>query len=265
MADKRYYWLKLKEDFFDNKAVKKLRRIAGGDTYTIIYMKMLLLSLRDEGKLYYDGIEETFEEELALTLDEDVENIKVTISYLMSVGLLALMSPDEAELTEIPDLIGSESWSAERVRKHRKRNKMLHCNTDVTACNEEIEIDIEKEKDKEKKEKLTRSKINEEFESLWKLYPKKHGKKNALKYYERARRNGTTYEMVESGIKAYVEHIKTTNTEPNYIKMGSTFFSQESWLDDWTVPGQPQSKSQFTMSDEEFERLIEAHKGADEW
>lgn len=48
---KRYYWLKLHEDFFRQKDIKKLRQIAGGDTYTIIYLKMLLHSLSTSGKL----------------------------------------------------------------------------------------------------------------------------------------------------------------------------------------------------------------------
>ena len=48
---KRYYWLKLKADWFSDKRIKKLRSIAGGDTHTIIYLKMMLLSLKDEGKL----------------------------------------------------------------------------------------------------------------------------------------------------------------------------------------------------------------------
>ena len=49
---KRYYWLKLKENFFNQKEVKKLRRVAGGDTYTIIYLKLQLLSLKNGGKLF---------------------------------------------------------------------------------------------------------------------------------------------------------------------------------------------------------------------
>lgn len=44
--NKRYYWLKLMDDFFDSKRIKKLRKMAGGDTYTIIYLKMQLLSLK---------------------------------------------------------------------------------------------------------------------------------------------------------------------------------------------------------------------------
>jgi len=47
--NKRYYWLKLKEDFFADIRMKRLRKISAGGTYTIIYLKLLLLSLRDEG------------------------------------------------------------------------------------------------------------------------------------------------------------------------------------------------------------------------
>ena len=68
---KRYYWLKLKADWFSDKRIKKLRSIAGGDTHTIIYLKMMLLSLKDEGKLYFEGVEDNFASEIALALDDD--------------------------------------------------------------------------------------------------------------------------------------------------------------------------------------------------
>ena len=55
---KKYYWFKLKEDFFRQKEIKKLRKIAGGDTYTIIYLKMQLLSLQNAGILKYSAIED---------------------------------------------------------------------------------------------------------------------------------------------------------------------------------------------------------------
>ena len=56
MAENRYYWLKLQEDFFDSKRIKKLRRIAGGDTYTIIYLKMQLMAMKRDGILEYTGL-----------------------------------------------------------------------------------------------------------------------------------------------------------------------------------------------------------------
>ena len=62
---KRYYWLKLKENFFNQKEIKRLRRLAGGDTFTIIYLKLLLLSLKAEGKIYFDGVGNDFIETLS--------------------------------------------------------------------------------------------------------------------------------------------------------------------------------------------------------
>ena len=146
MSEKRYYWLKLMKDFFTNPKIKKLRKLAGGDTFTIIYLKLQLLSLDNEGVLIFQGIENTFEEEMALTIDEDVENVSVTLNYLISQNLMEVLSKTEYLLTETQCLIGSESSVTKRVRKHREQ-KALQCNANETICN--TEIDIEKEIDKE--------------------------------------------------------------------------------------------------------------------
>lgn len=121
---------------------------------------MQLLSLKNEGKLYYEGVEETFSEELALELDEDPDNVKMTISFLQNCGLLEITDVDEYILTEVPASIGSESVSAERMRKCRanKNKKLLgeqasQCDSAVTASDgvvttSDTEIEIEKEIEK---------------------------------------------------------------------------------------------------------------------
>ena len=131
---KRYYWLKLPEDFFRQKAIKKLRRIAGGDTYTVIYLKMLLLALKQEGKLFFEGVEDDFCDELALDLDEEPDNVKITIQFLIAQGLMQECADNEYILPECTNLTGSEDPSAARVRAYRSR-KALQCNADVTECN----------------------------------------------------------------------------------------------------------------------------------
>ena len=155
--NKKYYWLKLKDDFFRDKRIKKLRRIAGGDTYTVIYLKMQLLSIKNNGYLIYEGIEDNFAEELALELDEDTENVKITLAFLHGNGMLEETEQDKFLMTETIKCIGSESASAERVRKYRaKKQQALQCNTQVTIGNTEIEkekdldIDTEIEEDIEK-------------------------------------------------------------------------------------------------------------------
>ena len=94
-SEKRYFWLKLPEGFFRQKEIKRLRKIAGGDTYTIIYLKMLLRSLSNNGVLFFDGVENDFVSELALDIDEDEENVAVTVQFLMKQEILEEINEDE--------------------------------------------------------------------------------------------------------------------------------------------------------------------------
>ena len=177
--NRRYYWLKLKEDFFTDKRIKRLRRISGGDTYTIIYLKLLLLSLKNSGKLYYDGVETDFIKELALTIDETEDDVMVTVNYLVAQNLMEIIvENDEYFLTEIPNLIGSETASTRRSRKsraYREHQKVLQCNTNATLgnllqqnCNTEIEkeIDIELEKEGEGKKQSLPPTLYGEYKNI---------------------------------------------------------------------------------------------------
>ena len=163
---KRYYWLKLKEDFFAQPKIKKLRRIAGGDTYTIIYLKMQLLSLKNEGRLFFEGTEDNFVDEIALTIDEDPENVSVTVAYLIRHGLLEQCSDDEYSMPQAIESIGSEADSTRRMRAKRERDKALLCDAEgnkrqnvTLECNnvtqqcyivQKCDTEIEKETDKDK-------------------------------------------------------------------------------------------------------------------
>lgn len=66
---KIYFWLKLDNNFYKNLAIKKARRLAGGDTMVIIYQKLMLESLQNNGVLYFEGVLENIVEELSLQLD----------------------------------------------------------------------------------------------------------------------------------------------------------------------------------------------------
>ena len=150
VKNKRYYWIQLAQDFFKSKEMKLLRKIAGGDTHTIIYLKMMLISLEDGGHIYYDGLADNLDEEIALVIDENVEDIKITLIFLESKGLLTRKNDRDYFLEQVPEMVGSETASTRRSRKHREL-RGLHCNTIATTCNGDIEIekdiDTEIEKD----------------------------------------------------------------------------------------------------------------------
>lgn len=136
-SKRRFFWLKLKNDFFDAKEIKKLRRIAGGDTFTIIYLKMLLKSITNEGRLYFEGVEDNFIEELALDIDEEVDNVKVTVLFLQKQGLLLTCDDVEYTLPQAVENVGSEGVSAERMRRMRQSEKqklLSHSDGEASHC-----------------------------------------------------------------------------------------------------------------------------------
>lgn len=159
MSQKRYYWLKLKDDFFSSKRIKKLRKLAGGDTLTIIYLKMQLKAIKTDGILKWTGLEESFADELALDLDEEPDNVKLALAYLTNCGLVESSDNINFFLPWAVENVGSEGASAKRWRDWNERQKALESNSSLTDCKQitngekEIEIDIEIEKEKEVSDK----------------------------------------------------------------------------------------------------------------
>lgn len=156
MANKKFFWIKLKQDFFNDPYIKLLRRMAGGDTYTIIYLEMLVKSASTDGMLYFQGAGQDIAEELSLILGENVEDVRALLAYLEAKKLITHPEiKEDVFLVASADLTGSETDSAMRMRKFRER-QTLHGNSktslsyaDVTDRydKKEIEIEIDKELD----------------------------------------------------------------------------------------------------------------------
>lgn len=156
--EKKYYWLKLPQNFFEDLEMKKLRKIAGGDTYTIIYLKLMLISLEENGYIYYEEIEDTFIDELALRLSEDADNVKFTLMYLQKVRLVE-SNNDEIKMLQVPEMTGKETDAARRMRKSRSRKEGIECNivtpllqnvtqskSKIKSKSKSIDIDDDKER-----------------------------------------------------------------------------------------------------------------------
>ncbi len=140
----RYYWLKLKRDFFSRGRIKKMLSELGAKS-VIIYLKMLLFSLSENGEIITDGT--AIDEWLSWEIDENQEDINRVIHFLNDNKMLETTSAGIMLLEALKN-IGSESESAERVRNFRERQRqaVLHSNGAVTDCNTD-----KRRKEKEKK------------------------------------------------------------------------------------------------------------------
>ena len=122
MEGKRYYWLKLREDFFESKRIKKLRKM--GETCLVIYLKMQLKSLKTDGIIEWAHVEDDFIDELALDLDEPADLVKRTLDFMIKQGLCEVS--DEGQTYTFPYVAyntGSETASAQRSRDYRDRQR----------------------------------------------------------------------------------------------------------------------------------------------
>ena len=139
--NKRFYWLKLQDNFFKNARIKKLRRLAGGDTYTIIYLKLMLLTTKSNGIFIYEGIENTIEEEIALKLDEKVEDVKLLWQYLLMNQMVEEKENGDVLIPEVSNNVGSETYN--NIYKKTKKLEFFQ------PVSNQIPIDIEKDIEKD--------------------------------------------------------------------------------------------------------------------
>ena len=123
--------------------MKLMRKLPGGEEITIIYLKIMLVSLADEGKIYFEGLADDLAEELSLLIDEDAEAVRMALIFLEQKKLLTTSDNYQYNLEQVPELIGSETASTRRSRKYRESQKALQCNTNATKRNGEIDIEID--------------------------------------------------------------------------------------------------------------------------
>lgn len=158
MSDKKYYWIKLKTDFFDQDTIDFLMGQENGSKYVVIY-QMLMLKTAQQG-----GVLATKANELLIPYDVkkivrdtkyfDFDTVTIALELFKKLGLVYEEENHILRLTGAEQIVGSEWSSAERVRKYREVKKALQCNTNVTKsnaqCNTDIDIDIEKDIDIDK-------------------------------------------------------------------------------------------------------------------
>ena len=119
MADndkKRYFWLKLKKDFFQQHKMKVLKALPNGRLYALIYMELLAESTSHNGKLRFSEMLPYDSVTLAAVIDEDKDNLEKAIEVLNQLELLEILSDKTIYLSDIETMIGSES--GQTIRKN---------------------------------------------------------------------------------------------------------------------------------------------------
>lgn len=122
MSDnKKYYYLKLKDNFFDDEAMILLESMPDGYKYSTILLKMYLRSLKYDGKLMFNDMIPYTSSVLAKILRHTQEDVEGAIKMFQSLGLVEVLETGEIYMLDIQNFIGLSSTEGDRKRAYRKR------------------------------------------------------------------------------------------------------------------------------------------------
>jgi len=186
MADnKKYYYLKLKDSFFDSEEVKMIEAQENGYVYSNLYLKMVLLSLKDNGRLVFKGRIPYDEKMLSTITGIPLDSVRCGLKILKDFGLIEVLESGVMYMSDVQLLIGHGSSESERKAIYRKKigiEKRLtgHCPGQVPP---ELELELELEKEIDIKKKKTKSFIKPTIEQIKQYCTERNNGIDAEEFY----------------------------------------------------------------------------------
>ena len=174
MADKGYYYLKLKENFFESDELKILESLENGYLYSNILLKLYLKALKNEGRLTFNDYIPYDTKMLATITGHNIDVVEKAIKIFQSMHLIEILDNGTIYMLDMQKMIGS--ISSEGVRKAEYREKIRlekECGTMVGQCPSIISNSVsnsnynsisyieEKETEKEKEKRFAKPSLEE--------------------------------------------------------------------------------------------------------
>jgi len=162
MSEQRYYWLKLKKDFFKRHDIRIIEAMPNGKDYILFYLKLLCESLDHEGRLRFSDQVPYNEEMLGVITGTNVDVVRTAIQAFSQLGMMDILDDGTIYMTECEKMIGSESEWAEKKRLYREQQRTLigqaedNVRTKKDDVRQEKEKEIDKDTEKEKKKRVTK-------------------------------------------------------------------------------------------------------------
>ena len=176
MSDnKKYYYLKLKDNFYDSEQLIILQSMPDGYIYSDILMKLYLRSLKNKGKLMFNDMIPYTPQVLAQVVRHQVGTVEKALQIFKDLGLIEILDNGAIFMLDIQNYIGKSSTEADRIRDYRNviKKEELSC-TNVQLLNDKTTPEIEIEKEIEKEIKIE-TEIDENFTKVKKSYEENIG------------------------------------------------------------------------------------------
>lgn len=150
--DKKYYWLKLKRDFFKRHDIQIIEDMHNGKDYILFYVKLLCESVDHNGELRFNEEIPYNDEMLATITRTNIDIVRSAINIFTKLQMMEMLDDGTIYMREVQKMLGGETYWAERTRVYRERQKqksLTMSNQSQICQGKSIDIDLEKDLDKE--------------------------------------------------------------------------------------------------------------------
>ena len=144
----KYYWLKLKRDFFKRHDIRIIEEMPNGKDYILFYLKLLLESIDHEGSLRFSDTIPYNEQMLSVVTNTNIDIVRSAMRLFIELNMMSICDDKTIYMTEVEKLIGSETKWAEKKRLQRAKGD------NVPQLSSECPIEIEKEEETKKEKEI---------------------------------------------------------------------------------------------------------------
>lgn len=266
MSDnKKYYYLKLKENFFDSEEMIILQNMPDGYLYSDILMKLYLRSLKNSGKLMFKDLIPYTPSALAQVVRHQIGTVEKALRIFQDLGLIEILDNGAIYMLDIQNFIGESSTEADRIRKYRNQIKqdvqMLQQTNNKSTPEIELEKEIDinnniygqDELDQQLQDKSVKTLWEEQFEEFYKNYPKKVKKQDVKKWFKKNKPSSELFSSMMSSLEQFRGSKDWLKEKGQFIPYPSTWLNQRRWEDEGMTRKQDKTKyEEVKLSEEEY-------------
>lgn len=166
--NKKYYWLKLKRDFFKRHDIRIIEEMPNGKDYILFYLKLLLESIDHEGSLRFSDTIPYNEQMLSVVTNTNIDIVRSAMKLFVELNMMSVFDDQTIYMTEVEKLIGSETeWARKKRLQRAKEDNVPQLSS---KCPTELELESESEKEKELEKELSTTTTTEAAPSLTEVF-----------------------------------------------------------------------------------------------
>ena len=242
---KRFYWLKLKEDFFDEDTMGWLEEQDNGKEYCLFYLKLCLKSLKSDGVLVRkvgDMLIPYDVAKIAEITKTQVDIANGALNLLKQIGYIQVLDSGGLFLTQIENMTGSETDAAERQRKSRA-NKRAPEKSVTMSQQSHTAVTLESQNGHTEKENRVRERVKEldidiekdiekdiDFSYFWSIYPRQVNREETyLEWiYITTQQNMDKLDLIQA-TRNYADNVR--DFAQKFIKYPNNFLVDKTYVD----------------------------------